>query len=102
MRKKRLLEEEEEEKKEQKSHQEFKEAKRPNKRKDGSTPLTWKIGRKRVKIADDENVPDGWKVAHDKKVDHPNTHKTPKNNSEEETSNGQSQAQIITEDKKVP
>ena len=39
-----------------------------------------------MKIADDENVPDGWRVAHDKnvpngwknEVDHPNTHKTPK------------------------
>ena len=67
-------------------------------------------GRKRVNIADDENVPGGWKVAHDKKlpngwkneVDPPNTHKTQKTNSEEETSSGQSQAKIITEDDKVP
>ena len=70
--------------------------------------LTRGKGRKRVNIADDENVPGGWKVAHDKKlpngwkneVDPPNTHKTKKNNSEEETSSGQSQAKIITEDER--
>ena len=63
-----------------------------------------------MKIADDENVAGGWKVAHDKKVpngwknelDHPNSPKTQKNNSEEEAPSGQSQAKLISEDNKVP
>jgi hypothetical protein len=62
-----LLEEEEEEKREENMVQEFKEAKRPNKRKEGDNPTGLKHGRKRAKLekADDEKVPAGWKNEQD-------------------------------------
>jgi hypothetical protein len=61
-RKQRLFEEEEEENRYEKMVQEFKEAKRPKKRKLGENPTGWKPVRKRAKLekADDNKVPAGW------------------------------------------